>query len=624
MRGQYLESFNTIEQSFAGYDVKPDLSVAGKIARLDGYDEQWEKRVKKNPYFRYYMAKLFKNEEPLPTLIHSLSRDMSARDEPNVIYPIGDPVFIHLHVKGKNKDVLYEPIEPRLIYHRDWLLSEVERRIAISIDETLMFKTPEEKTEYLLEILDSFIKIQKGYKLKKFNPEGDENSNSLLSRFRKNDLSEITLDPLSYEMLKYEVYCEKVGSSLLEPFIRDIYIEDIHCSGVGPIYIDHKIFKTIETTIALRENEELDAFALKLSEIVGKPASHREPIVDAKMPDGSRLNLVFGEDVSTRGSNFTIRKFAVNPISIAQIINWGTMSSLAAAYIWILLENKMSLWICGETASGKTTSLSALMCFMPRDYKIVSIEEVPEVHVPHKNWIREVVRDTTNSGSEEGVTMFALLKAALRQRPTYIIVGEVRGAEGNIAFQAMQTGHPSIATFHAATVGKLVQRLTNFPINVPKTHIDNLNAALFQSAVHDPETGRYKRRVLTINEILGYEPADQAYNFVEVFSFEPSTDEIVFRGLGTSYLLDQKIAVMKGYTGMDVRKIYDELYMRAEILEYMISLGILEYDEVLETLLWVQGVGIEKAHKKLKNDAMMKLGFEIEKEIALKLGLKVD
>ncbi|MCJ7731897.1 type II/IV secretion system ATPase subunit [Candidatus Bathyarchaeota archaeon] len=619
-----MESFNTIEQSFAGYDTKPDLSVADKIARLEGYDAQWEKRVKKNPYFRYYMAQLFKNNEPLPRLVHSLSRDMSASDEPNLIYPVGDPVFIHLHVFGKNKDVLYQPIEPRLIYHRDWILNEVEKRVAISIDETLRFKTPEEKTGYLHEILDTFVKVQKGYKLKNLDPEGENESNGLLSRFRKNDVNELILDPLSYEMLKYELYCEKVGSSILEPFIRDIYIEDIHCSGAGPIYIDHKIFKTIESTIDLNDIEELNAFALKLSEIVGKPASHREPIVDAKMPDGSRLNLVFGEDVSTRGSNFTIRKFAVNPISINQLINWGTMSSLAAAYIWILLENKMSLWICGETASGKTTTLSALMCFMPRDYKIVSIEEVPEVHVPHKNWIREVVRDTTNSGSEEGVTMFTLLKAALRQRPTYIIVGEVRGAEGNIAFQAMQTGHPSIATFHASTVGKLVQRLTSFPINVPKTHIDNLNAAMFQSAVHDPDTGRYKRRVLTINEILGYEPADQAYNFVEVFSFEASTDEIVFRGLGTSYLLDQKIAVMKGYTGMDVRKIYDELYMRAEILEYMISLGILEYDDVLDNLLWVQGAGLEKAHNKFKNDAMMKLGFEIEKQIAVKLGKTVD
>jgi len=615
-----LESFSTLEQSFAGYNTKSTVGVAGKIAKLKGFNEDWARRVKKNPYFRYYMAKLFKSGEPLPTLVDSLSRDMAGLSEPNIIYPVGDPVFIHIFISGVNRDLIYKPIEPRLIYHRDWILSEVERRIAVSIDDTLMFKTPEEKTSYLYDILDSFVKVKKGYSLKNLKPEEEANSKGLLSRFKRNEVRELLLDPLSYEMLKYEVYCEKVGSSILEPFIRDIYIEDIHCSGVGPIYVDHKIFKTMESTVVLGSIEELDAFALKLSEIVGKPASHREPIVDAKMPDGSRLNLVFGEDVSTRGSNFTIRKFAANPISINQIIKWGTMSSLAAAYVWMLLENKMSIWICGETASGKTTSLSALMCFMPRDYKIVSIEEVPEVHVPHKNWIREVVRDTANSGSEEGVTMFALLKAALRQRPTYIIVGEVRGAEGNIAFQAMQTGHPSIATFHAASVGKLVQRLTNYPINVPKTHVDNLNAALFQSAVHDPETGKYKRRVLSINEILGYEPADQAFNFIEVFGFDPSADEVVFRGLGTSYLLDQKIAVMKGYTGAEVRKVYDELYMRAEILEYMISLGILEYQDVLNNLLWVQGVGIEKAHQKYRNDALKKLGQEVENQIKVKLG----
>ena len=162
MWGQYLESFNTIEQSFTGYDTKPDLSVAGRIARLEGYDEQWEKRVKKNPYFRFYMAQIFKNGEPLPRLIHSLSRDMSSHDEPNLIYPVGDPVFIHLHVSGKNKEVIYEPIEPRLIYHRDWILSEIEKRIAISIDETLMFKTAEEKTGYLFEILDTFVDVKRG------------------------------------------------------------------------------------------------------------------------------------------------------------------------------------------------------------------------------------------------------------------------------------------------------------------------------------------------------------------------------------------------------------------------------------------------------------------------------
>ncbi|MBN2335081.1 type II/IV secretion system ATPase subunit [Candidatus Bathyarchaeota archaeon] len=616
-----MESFEAIGKSFAGYGTDAQVSVEGKISRLEGFDQHWDKRVKKNPYFRLYMKKLFKQRdvEP-PQLVDSLGREMGIMENPNLIYPVGDPVFIHIFVRGKNKDLIYKPIEPRLFFNRDWILAEVEKRVALSIDENIVFKTAEEKTEYLNELLKTFIVVNKKAKPHERKPDEEKDKNKgFLSRLKRDDKGKIELDPLSYEMLKYEVYCEKVGSSILEPFIRDIYIEDIHCSGLGPIYIDHKIFKTMESTIALEESEELDGFALKLSEIVGKPASHREPIIDAKMPDGSRLNLVYGEDVSTRGSNFTIRKFATNPISICQIINWGTMSSLAAAYIWMLLENKMSLWICGETASGKTTTLSALMTFMPRDYKIVSIEEVPEVHVPHKNWIREVVRDTANSGSEEGVTMFALLKAALRQRPTYIIVGEVRGAEGNIAFQAMQTGHPSIATFHAATVGKLVQRLTNFPISVPKTHVDNLNAALFQSAVNDYETGKYKRRVLSINEILGYEPADQAFNFVEVFSFDPSTDKVAFRGLGTSYLLDNKIAVMKGYTGMEVKKIYDELYMRAEILEYMIALGVLEYEEVFDQLLYVQGIGIEQAHARLRRQALMKLGHGIESVIKKKV-----
>lgn len=616
-----MESFEAIGKSFAGYGTDAKVSVEGQISRLEGFNKNWEKRVKKNPYFRLYMRNLFKKKdlEP-PTLVDSLSRDMGSLKEPNLIYPVGDPVFIHIIVEGKNKDLIYKPIEPRLMFNRDWILAEVEKRIALSIDDTVSFKSVEAKTNYLNELIKNITIVNRKMKPKARNPEQDEDEKKgFLSRFRQGNLDKIELDPLSYEMLKYEIYCEKVGSSILEPFIRDIYIEDIHCSGLGPIHIDHKIFKTIETTIVFEASEELDGFALKLSEIVGKPASHREPIVDAKMPDGSRLNLVYGEDVSARGSNFTIRKFASNPISICQIIHWGTMSSLAAAYIWMLLENKMSIWICGETASGKTTSLSALMTFMPRDYKIVSIEEVPEVHVPHKNWIREVVRDTGNSGSEEGITMFTLLKAALRQRPTYIIIGEVRGAEGNIAFQAMQTGHPSIATFHASTVGKLVQRLTNFPINVPKTHVDNLNAALFQSAVHDYETGKYKRRVLSINEILGYEPADQAFNFIEVFSFEPSTDRVVFRGLGTSYLLDNKIAIMKGYTGAEIKKIYDELFMRAEILEYMIALGVLEYDDVLDYILYVQGVGIEQAHARLRRQALMKLGHGVEQEVKMKV-----
>ena len=204
--------------------------------------------------------------------------------------------------------------------------------------------------------------------------------------------------------------------------------------------------------------------------------------------------------------------------------------------------------------------------------------------------------------------MFQLLKAALRQRPTYIIVGEIRGQEGAVAFQAMQTGHPVLATFHAASVNRLIQRLTGSPINIPKTYVDNLNAVIIQSAVHNPKTGRYERRVLSVNEILGYEPAEQQFNFVEVITWEPSTDSFEFRGLGSSYLLENKIAVMKGISKYELKKIYEELELRAKILEYMLKLGILDYYEVWRNLVWIHNVGVEEAYEKLRQQVLSKHG----------------
>ncbi|RLI23277.1 hypothetical protein DRO58_09325, partial [Candidatus Bathyarchaeota archaeon] len=518
-----------------------------------------------------------------------------------VIYPVGDPIYIHIYTDPRSKNIVYHPVEPRLTENKEEILNHVEKELALRIDEDAVFNSSEEKAEFLYGLLEEIV---------------------VKGRETRIEQKRIVVDPPTYEKLKYEIYCEKVGHGILEPFIKDPYIEDVHCSGVGPIFLSHKIFGSVETTVKLNTQEELDRFIIKLSELVGKPVSHRNPIIDATLPDGSRINIVFGEDVSRRGSNFTIRKFAQKPLSIIELIKYGTMSSLVAAYLWILLEEKMSIWVCGETASGKTTTLSAITSFIPPSAKIVSIEEVPEVHVPHRNWIREVVRETGNAASDEqgAVSMFQLLKAALRQRPTYIIVGEIRGVEGNIAFQAMQTGHPVLSTFHAASVGKLIQRLTNYPINVPKTHVDNLNVAIFQSAVHDPETGRYKRRVLNVNEILGYEPADQQFNFIEVFSYNPIFDNFEFRGLGTSYLLDSKIAIMRGLSGYEIRKIYEELYQRSEILEYMLKLGITDYWEVWENLSWINRVGIEKAYHKYKRMCLMKFGSKVEDVIKAKIG----
>ena len=172
----------------------------------------------------------------------------------------------------------------------------------------------------------------------------------------------------------------------------------------------------METNIGFKTEGELDRFVIELSERIGKPVSHAKPIVDATLPGGSSINIVFGTDVSLRGSNFTIRKFSKEPISIIQLIKWGTLDERVAAYLWILLLEGMSGFISGETASGKTTGLNAIITFIRPSAKIITIEDSAEVQVPHKNWVRELTRDT--GSVESSVTMFDLLKAALGRDQT--------------------------------------------------------------------------------------------------------------------------------------------------------------------------------------------------------------
>ncbi|WP_269851840.1 type II/IV secretion system ATPase subunit [Methanosarcina horonobensis] len=244
--------------------------------------------------------------------------------------------------------------------------------------------------------------------------------------FKTRKLQKISVTPEEFDAIKYLMIRDKVGMGLLEPLLRDSNIEDISCSGLGRIFVEHKVFSSLKTTISFEEIEELNSFVIQISEKVGKPITYRDPIVDTALPDGSRINIVFGEDVSKRGSNFTIRKFMEVPISILELIEFGTIDYTMAAYMWMMLRAGMNCFVSGETASGKTTTMNAVTTFLPPESKIVSIEDTPELQVPHKNWTREVTR-TTRDDSGSDVSMFDLLKAALRQRPNEIMIGEIRG-----------------------------------------------------------------------------------------------------------------------------------------------------------------------------------------------------
>jgi flagellar protein FlaI len=304
---------------------------------------------------------------------------------------------------------------------------------------------------------------------------------------------------------------------------------------------------------------------LWLSERVKKSVNYKRPIADATLPDGSRINIVYGSDVSKRGSNFSIRKFNETPLSIFEIAEFGTISYQMLAYLSLAIGYGMNVFVSGETASGKTTLLNALTTFIPPLSKVLTLEDTPELQVPHKNWVREVVQTTRSDDTSGAVSMFDLLKAALRQRPDEILVGEIRGNEGNIAFQAMQTGHSVMATFHAASVEKLIQRITGDPILVPKNYVDNLNVVILTSQVKLPN-GRTGRRVTSIAEIVNYDPVLDSFSFVESFKWDQEKDIFEFTGYMTSYVLEYKIAPKLGIPDHKKQQVYTEVERRAVIL----------------------------------------------------------
>ncbi len=501
----------------------------------------------------------------------------------SIIYSVGESVFIHVKSRGSNERRLYSPVEPMLPPEKSKkIMKAVEAAMAASIDERWDYRTLDEKAQLLKKLLRRVIKVSnKGVKFGSFIVSGDK----------------LIMHKDTFKAVEYILLRDKVGIGPIEPIVRDNYVEDISVPGAGPVFVEHKIFESCETTVTF-DAESLKAYVEMIGERIGRPVSQRRPIIDGALPDGSRINIVYSEDVSLKGPNLTIRKFTPIPMSIVQLCKANTLDYKMAAYLWLLFDSNMNVWFCGETASGKTTLLKAVTAFIPFYYKIVSIEDTPEVVVPHANWVREVTRE---GGESSKIDLFELLRAALRQRPNYIIVGEIRGREGNVAFQAMQTGHGTIATFHAGSVEKLIQRLISPPIEIPKTYIDSLNAITIQSAVRHPKTGKLVRRVLGIYEILGYDTFEKRFNYIEVFAWDPVTDTFSFKGVGSSALLEERIAAMRGIPRNQIKKIYEELEDRAEILRLAGEAGITGYYEVFELIKRSKLIGAKEFLKMLKS-----------------------
>ena len=579
--------------------------------------------VKASPHLLEYLHTFPVNTYGIPLFLSELKKELRTMESPNIIYPVNDTTFVHILPDPDDVRNFYIPIEPSFLHNVDQLLPEIETKLINLIDA--LEDDPisdKERADVIKKMLASVtVILPKGMSHAQLqgSAAGQQDLKSKITTFLNTDFTaqkkmkdtkvkhqvpltpegKVILTDEEYRAIEYLLIRDKIDMGVLKPFLSDSYIEDISCDGVGPIFIEHKIFKGLKSVIEFKVSSELDEFVVKVAERIKRPITYRSPIVDATLPDGSRINIVYGTAISRHGSNFSIRKVNEVPLSILNIIDSNGLDYLAAAYIWICVEYGMSLFVSGETASGKTTLLNAITGFIPPENKIVTIEDTPELNVPHRNWIREVAlakgKGEGTGGSAAGgeVTMFDLLKAALRQRPNQILVGEIRGVEGAVAFGAMQTGHPVMSTFHAASVEKLIQRLCGDPINIPKTYVDNLNLVIIQSAVKRPD-GQLVRRMISCNELVGFNAETQGFTFVEMFTWDPVTDTFIWSGKGSSYLLENKIATMLGMPDSKKSEIYLEVEKRAKILERLHKAGYTKFWDLFTMMTKIKKQGLLK------------------------------
>jgi flagellar protein FlaI len=382
------------------------------------------------------------------------------------------------------------------------------------------------------------------------------------------------LPDVSWYKILYHAERDLVGFGKIDPLMRDPNIEDISCDGVHKsVYIWHRNYESLETNLEFENDEVLDNLVGKLVHMAGKHVSSAFPIVDASLPGKHRLAVCYRREITPFGTAFTIRKFREDPYSIIDLINIGTFSEEMAAYFWLCLENRSSIMVLGGTAAGKTTALNTLACLIKPGSKIITIEETAELNLPLENWVSLIARQSYGlGGSSVGeVALFDLVKTSMRHRPDILVVGEVRGQEAYVLFQALATGHGGMCTMHAENLDSAIKRLTQKPMEISPAYIPLMNVVLSIQRVHLTKNNEKKayRRVITVSEIADYE------DYRTAFKWHPAKDEHVM-DLDRSVLLSS-ISEREGVTKKDL---LEEIGRRKDVLHWMRERNIRSYKDV--------------------------------------------
>jgi flagellar protein FlaI len=387
-------------------------------------------------------------------------------------------------------------------------------------------------------------------------------------------------DAESLEKIFYYVVRDLAGYGDLNTMLMDPNIEDVSCNGLNkPIYIWHRKYESIPTNLSFTDELIYDSFILKLAHLSGKHISSAQPMLDAMLPEKHRLACTFMREVSTLGSTFCVRKFRPDPFSVIDLITLGTLDAKLAAYLWLLLENKMNLMIIGGTGAGKTSMLNALTSLLSPNDKIITVEEVAELSPPHENWVQLVSRKGFRFGSSDttSISLFDLVKLSLRYRPDYIVVGEIRGEEAYVLFQAVATGHGGLCTMHADSLDHAIKRLTSPPMNVAEVYVPLMNLGIYTARVDLPKKvggAAFGRRIRDVWEIVDYGKYHQLSSWI------PSQDQLK-SDFNNSFLLD-KIAEKRGIS-KDI--LLREINNREIILNEMVKLNIRNQGEVAQAIM---------------------------------------
>lgn len=450
----------------------------------------------------------------------------------------------HISWNAETNELVYDLEEPVLQDKEKDALKRIENALfeLININITVE-NTPEATIAYL-----------------------DKTSRLLISELN------IAISEESYQKLFYYLYRDFVGMNEIEALLKDYFIEDIECNGVGsPLYVIHRVYRNIRTNVVFHDIDKLAGFVEKLAQRAGRYISYAQPLLDGSLPDGSRVNASYTKDVTSKGPTFTIRKFTKIPWTPTQLLSFNSISPEMLAYFWLLIEHKSSILVAGGTGSGKTTLLNALAFFIPPEARVVSIEDTREINLPRENWLPSVARPSVGSSKVGEIDLFALLKASFRQTPDYLIVGEVRGKEAFVLFQGMASGHASLSTMHADSVDTLIKRLETPPIELSPSLVNTLDcvAVATHAVINQKETRKLKEIVEIVN-VNG----DGTAIVNTPFIWDPAQDKFFFRK--QSKVLE-KISTR---TGIPLATLQNELVIRSKLLYRLYQKNIFGFEEI--------------------------------------------